>query len=361
MTSHGSLPGFEYSFQPPGSAFCLMCRRDALQILLPGILPAATHANAGLCEPCAMLCAWAWRSASSDLCPPVAYPTEPGFVLALLVRERDGDLRVPYDVLMVERKDEPGYYGLPGGKIEKGETPEAACVRELYEETMLKTVEAALEPVYTGYSPRTRLGRAYLVRGYFDNSSMPARGFDSRDEGGGGESLQVSIEGCDVSWKPWPPRQHANHLSGFYAGLEEAFNSRRKLHRVSAATTPLTLRLGEPAVNYLERKRRAVRGEGRADDARMMEGYSHVMTSDEKGVVDVIVETEIKLRDAEAVSAISEGEMQERVLASMTARSSAAPRSVSSEETLEFSADEDDENRVTEGERGASPSGFVRR
>lgn len=41
-------------------------------------------------------------------------------------------------VLAVSRRDDPSMFGLPGGKIDPGETPEQAAYRELEEETGLK-------------------------------------------------------------------------------------------------------------------------------------------------------------------------------------------------------------------------------
>jgi 8-oxo-dGTP diphosphatase len=38
-------------------------------------------------------------------------------------------------ILAVSRKDDPNAFGLPGGKVEHGETEEQAARRELLEET----------------------------------------------------------------------------------------------------------------------------------------------------------------------------------------------------------------------------------
>lgn len=52
-------------------------------------------------------------------------------------------------VLLVQRGREPlaGYWTLPGGKVELGETLKATAVRELFEETGVRLVEDALRPL----------------------------------------------------------------------------------------------------------------------------------------------------------------------------------------------------------------------
>lgn len=44
-------------------------------------------------------------------------------------------------VLAVSRKNNPNDFGLPGGKIDPGETPEGALFREVSEETGLNVGE----------------------------------------------------------------------------------------------------------------------------------------------------------------------------------------------------------------------------
>jgi len=56
---------------------------------------------------------------------------QPRSVVALVIKP-DGQ------VLAVSRRDHPDDLGLPGGKIDPGETPEQALVRELREETDLE-------------------------------------------------------------------------------------------------------------------------------------------------------------------------------------------------------------------------------
>ncbi len=51
------------------------------------------------------------------------------------------------EILAISRRDDPNAWGLPGGKVDPGETLEIAVVRETFEETGL--VLAGVQPVFT--------------------------------------------------------------------------------------------------------------------------------------------------------------------------------------------------------------------
>ena len=53
------------------------------------------------------------------------------FAVCLLVRNKSGE------ILAVSRKNNPNDFGLPGGKVDPGETPVGAAAREMMEETGL--------------------------------------------------------------------------------------------------------------------------------------------------------------------------------------------------------------------------------
>ncbi|MCK4531902.1 MAG: NUDIX hydrolase [Candidatus Aenigmarchaeota archaeon] len=66
------------------------------------------------------------------------------------------------EVVLVKRKFDPfaGYYALPGGFVEYGETAEEACVREALEETGLKV---EIEKIIGVYSDPKRDPRGHVI------------------------------------------------------------------------------------------------------------------------------------------------------------------------------------------------------
>jgi 8-oxo-dGTP diphosphatase len=88
-------------------------------------------------------------------------------------------------VLLVRRGHAPsaGEWTLPGGRVEPGEPPEAAVVRELYEETALVgCVAAALEVVTLA-----RDGVTYVIHEYLVSVSNP-------------EAARAGDDAADVRW-----------------------------------------------------------------------------------------------------------------------------------------------------------------
>lgn len=67
----------------------------------------------------------------------------PGNVYAALVLATRGDL-----VLAAPRRGYPRAFGLPGGKVEPGETPAEAAARELFEETGYLVAPGELQEVF---------------------------------------------------------------------------------------------------------------------------------------------------------------------------------------------------------------------
>jgi 8-oxo-dGTP pyrophosphatase MutT (NUDIX family) len=88
-------------------------------------------------------------------------------------------------ILLAGRKEAPGQYGLPGGKVEPGEHPVIAAAREVFEETGIYVVPWRLVPVFDG--PSVRTGRT--VRSFVALEWM-------------GEP-QNREAGVDVKWGSW--------------------------------------------------------------------------------------------------------------------------------------------------------------
>ena len=72
-------------------------------------------------------------------------PDEPKRAACCFIQREDGK------ILGVTRKDDYNAWGLPGGKVDPGETPEQTAIRELHEETGLRAI--ALKPILTWMPP----------------------------------------------------------------------------------------------------------------------------------------------------------------------------------------------------------------
>lgn len=59
-------------------------------------------------------------------------------------------------ILGISRKDDPSLFGLAGGKLEEGETPSQAAIRETKEETAVTVY--CCEPVYVREEPPRKPG-----------------------------------------------------------------------------------------------------------------------------------------------------------------------------------------------------------
>jgi 8-oxo-dGTP diphosphatase len=84
----------------------------------------------------------------------------------------DGILFKNNQVLLIQRKNDPykGKWALPGGFVEYGETTEEAVVREVYEETGLKTKIRELVGVYSD-PKRDPRGHTITIAYFLENLS----------------------------------------------------------------------------------------------------------------------------------------------------------------------------------------------
>ena len=97
------------------------------------------------------------------------------FVVACALIDRDGRILVTQ---RPEDKDFAGLWEFPGGKIEFGETPEQAIVRELYEELSVEPCERCVEPLTftTHQQPRRSIVLLLYLCRQWDGFVQPMEG-----------------------------------------------------------------------------------------------------------------------------------------------------------------------------------------
>ena len=83
-------------------------------------------------------------------------------------------------VLLIKRKNDPfkDHWALPGGFVDYGEMVEAAAVRELFEETSLKTESVMLFGVYSA-PDRDPRGHTVSIVFKMDTTGEPKAGDDA--------------------------------------------------------------------------------------------------------------------------------------------------------------------------------------
>ncbi len=136
--------------------------------------------------------------------------------VGVMLANRDGR------VFVGERLDSPGAWQMPQGGIDKGETPRAAALRELEEETGvapgLVTIEAELDDWLTYDLPAELIGR--LWKGRYRGQKQ--RWFLMRFQGEDGD---VNIQTAHPEFGRWQwlePGQVLEHIVVFKRPVYEA-------------------------------------------------------------------------------------------------------------------------------------------
>lgn len=283
----GVTYGLRYLIRTGVARECMACGRSLEKDRAMVLAPASGGEGEGdgksllICEPCTVIAAWAWSTTASHAVNPTAFSTEIFAGTVLILREQPQDPANPYQFLVVERKDEPGVPGLPGGKVEPREDALDAAVREVREETGLVTWAGALEPLYLGYSPRGRLIATYLCRAFHGEPEAKESDVEWRNAGAPSGHFLMSQLG-------------RSHFAGYYKGLSLAAKSRVLLQRHSEAKLPLTLEVSASASHYVALYLKVLTGRATRSEENMLQGFRYALSGEEAEALNLIIMNEEK-------------------------------------------------------------------
>jgi len=95
----------------------------------------------------------------------------PRLTVDIIIRKGD-------EIMLIERKNEPHGWALPGGFVDYGETVEHAAERELMEETNIKCSDMPMLGVYSD-PERDKRGHTVSVVFYSETNQTPMAGDDA--------------------------------------------------------------------------------------------------------------------------------------------------------------------------------------
>ncbi|MCA1944975.1 MAG: NUDIX hydrolase [Desulfovibrio sp.] len=113
-------------------------------------------------------------------------------------------------VLLIERKNPPAGWALPGGFVDEGETVEAAAIREAREETGLEVVLTDLLGVY---SDPARDPRKHTMSTVFIGQAVDPTAFTAGDDAGAARFFPLG------AWPAVVAFDHLRILEDFLARL----------------------------------------------------------------------------------------------------------------------------------------------